>query len=139
VPRRGRDRRRARAAEAEARPAVRTVRVRRSLSGPTGDRPMLIRAVVQARLFGLRLLTLDARVVVAASDTEPALDAVLDIDPMVMPVVHMHAPDSGRPGLRDLRSARPDGVSGSDRGVGHARELLAQGTDTLAALRRPLR
>jgi hypothetical protein len=98
---------------------------------------MLIRAVVHARLFGLRLLTLDARVVVADADSiGPALDAVVDVDPTVMPVARDPAADSARQGLRDLRSSRPDVAPGSDRGVGHARELLAQGTDTLAGLRR---
>ncbi len=101
---------------------------------------MLIRAVVHARLFGLRLLTLDARVVVAESDPiEPALDAVVDIDPTIMPVTHMGAyfqrtarhPRHPVPPRRDA-APEPNG------GVGHARELLAQGADTLAGLRRPV-
>jgi hypothetical protein len=93
---------------------------------------MLIRAVVDARLFGLRLLTLDARVVVAESDhpIEPALDAVVEIDPTVVPLARPRAPVSAGPAIR---APRHD----TDRGVGHARDLLAQGTDTLAGLRRP--
>jgi hypothetical protein len=101
---------------------------------------MLIRAVVHARLFGLRLLTLDARVVVAESDPiEPALDAVVDIDPTIAPVTHMGAYSSERPGIRDSRPPRRDATPEPDGGVGHARELLAQGADTLAGLRRPVR
>jgi hypothetical protein len=92
---------------------------------------MLIRAVVDARLFGLRLLTLDARVVVAEADpSEPALDAVVEVDPTVMPLARTRAPAGAGEGIR---SPRP----GNGRGVWHARELLAQGTDTLADLRRP--
>ena len=101
---------------------------------------MLIRAVVHARLFGVRLLTLDARVVVADSDPmEPALDAVVEVDPTVMPLGRSHAPDSERQGIRDFRASQHDVAPESARGVGHARDLLAQGTDTLAGLRRPRR
>jgi hypothetical protein len=90
---------------------------------------MLIRAVVDARLFGLRLLTLDARVVVAESDPiEPVLDAVVEVDPTVMPLARPRAQVGSRQGIRDPRQD-------TDRGVGHARELLAQGADTLAGLR----
>jgi hypothetical protein len=102
---------------------------------------MLIRAVVHARLFGLRLLTLDARVVVAESDPiDAALDAVVEIDPTVMPVTHLHL-DAGsdeRPSIGGARGPRRDAAPGADGGVGHARELLAQGADTLASLRRPV-
>jgi hypothetical protein len=88
---------------------------------------MLIRAVVDARLFGLRLLTLDARVVVAEADPiESVPDAVVEIDPTVMPL----ASTGAREGIRAVGH-------GTDRGVRHARELLAQGTDTLAGIRRP--
>jgi hypothetical protein len=97
---------------------------------------MLIRAVVHARLFGLRLLTLDARVVVAETDSiEPALDAVVDVDPMVMPLARTLAPYGERP---SIRTARRDVSPELDGGVRHARELLAQGADILASLRRPL-
>lgn len=99
---------------------------------------MLIRAVVHARLFGVRLLTLDARVVVADSDPiEPALDTVAEVNSTVMPLGRPHAPDSERQGIRDFRAPYHDVAPESARGVGHARDLLAQGTDTLAALRRP--
>jgi hypothetical protein len=99
---------------------------------------MLIRAVVHARLFGVRLLTLDARVVVADSDPiEPALDTVVTVDPTVMPLARTHASDSERQAIRDFRARHHEVAPESARGVGHARDLLAQGTDTLAALRRP--
>jgi hypothetical protein len=90
---------------------------------------MLIRAVVDARLFGLRLLTLDARVVVAEADpVESVLDAaVVGIDPTVMPLARTAAV-----GRESVRAAGRN----TDRGVRHARELLAEGTDTLASLRR---
>jgi hypothetical protein len=101
---------------------------------------MLIRAVVHARLFGLRLLTLDARVVVAESDSiEAALDTVVGIDPTVMPVTQLHAESDERPSIRSAPALRPGSASGPDGGVLHARELLAQGADTLASLRRPVR
>jgi hypothetical protein len=91
---------------------------------------MLIRAVVDARLFGLRLLTLDARVVVADADpVEPVLDAVVEIDPTVVPLARTRASAGAREGIRAAGH-------GTDRGVRHARELLAQGTDTLAGIRR---
>jgi len=91
---------------------------------------MLIRAVVDARLFGLRLLTLDARVVVAEADPiESVLDAVVEIDPTVMPLASTRASAGAREGIRAVGH-------GTDRGVRHARELLAQGADTLAGIRR---
>jgi hypothetical protein len=100
---------------------------------------MLIRAVVHARLFGLRLLTLDARVVVAESDpVGPALGAVVDVDPAIMPVTHMDASYAEPPGIRDARATRREAASEPNGGVGQARELLAQGADTLANLRRPV-
>jgi hypothetical protein len=94
---------------------------------------MVIRAVVDARLLGLRLLTVDARVVVAdAEPIHPALDAVVDLDPTVMPLAGTRAHAGARPGIG---AARHD----ADGGVGHARELLAQCSDTIAGLRRPVR
>ena len=99
---------------------------------------MLIRAVVHARLFGLRLLTLDARVVVAEADSvEPALAAVVAIDPTTMPLARSYGPSSGRQGIIGSGGSRRDAAIAPDGGVGHARELLAQGADTLAGLRRP--
>jgi hypothetical protein len=100
---------------------------------------MLIRAVVHARLLGLRLLTLDARVVVAESDpTEPAMDAVVQVDPTVMPLTRTYAPNRERQGIRHSRALRRDAVPKPNGGMGQARELLAQGADTLAGLRRPV-
>jgi hypothetical protein len=100
---------------------------------------MLIQAVVHARLLGLRLLTLDARVVVAESDPiEPAMDAVVEVDPAVMPLTRTYDPYRERQGIRDSRALRRDAVPKPNGGVGQARELLAQGADTLAGLRRPV-
>lgn len=131
VPGRRRDRRRSVGAGDPLPLGLRTVRA------PHGEGPMLIRGVVHARLFGLRLLTLDARVVVAESDTiEPALDAVVEIDPTIMPLTRTHAPDGER---RSIGAPRRDAAPGPKGGVGQARELLAQGADTLAGLRRPAR
>ena len=112
--------------------------VRHAVRAPHGEGPVLIRAVVHARLFGLRLLTLDARVVVAESDRiEPAMDAVVEVDPTILPLSRTHAPCSERQGIRD--SLRRDAAPKPDGGVGQARELLAQGADTLAGLRRHVR
>jgi len=100
---------------------------------------MLIRAVVHARLLGLRLLTLDARVVVAESDPiEPAIDAVVEVDPAILPPTRAYAPSSGRQGIRDSRALQRDAASKPNGGMGQARELLAQVADTLADLRRPV-
>jgi hypothetical protein len=100
---------------------------------------MLIRAVVHARLLGLRLLTLDARVVVAESDPiEPAIDAVVEVDPAILPPTRTYAPPSGRQGIRDSRALQRDAASKPNGGMGQARELLAQVADTLAGLRRPV-
>jgi hypothetical protein len=113
--------------------------VRRGVRAPSGEGPMLIRAVVHARLFGLRLLTLDARVVVAESDPiEPALDAVVDVDPTIMPLTSTDDVYSERQGIRDFRAPRRGAAPPPNGGVGQARALLAQGADTLAALRRPV-
>jgi hypothetical protein len=99
---------------------------------------MLIRAVVHARLFGLRLLTLDARVVVAETDPiEADLDAVVAVDPTTMPLARTYVPSGGRQSISDSGGSRRDAATAPDGGLGHARELLAQGADTLAGLRRP--
>ena len=100
---------------------------------------MLIRAVVHARLFGLRLLTLDARVVVAESDPiEPVLDAVVDVDPTIMSLTSTDDLYGERQGTRDFHAPRRDAALKPDGGVGQARELLAQGAATLAGLRPPV-
>ena len=96
---------------------------------------MLIRAVVHARLLGLRILTLDARVVVAEPGSLPALRGFGEADPASMPLGNASrtAPRYGRDVRAPLAlvdAARHGG------GVGEARKLLAQGADTLAGLRR---
>ena len=86
------------------------MQVRRTLRAPHGEGPMLIRAVVHARLFGLRLLTLDARVVVAESDpVGAALDALVDFDPAIMPLASAYGLYSERHSVRDSRVA-PDAM-----------------------------
>jgi hypothetical protein len=119
----------------------RNVRVHRGADAQNGTGPMLIRAVVQARLLGVRLLTIDARVVVADADpTEPALEAFVDVDPTVMPLALAAPPESSRRSISstsDIRAGSRIENRKPGRGVGHARELLAQGADTLASLRRP--
>jgi hypothetical protein len=98
-------------------------RGRRTLTvGSDGDRAVdgatVVQAVVHARLLGLRLLTLDARVVVAPAELEPtSLDLVTSA-----------AVDSG--------TGRPPPPS-VDGGVSRARELLAEGTHTLARAAAP--
>lgn len=139
MPRRGRDRHDARQVDGGASTtARRTVRVRPATLGSDGDRPMLIRAVVHARLLGLRLLTLDARVVVADLDSA-AIDVVerVDVDPAL---TSLRPPEASRravaaDGTSDHAASRP-GRPGLEGGVTRARELLAQGADTLARTRR---
>jgi hypothetical protein len=81
------------------------VRVRRGVRAPSGEGPMRTRAVVHARLFGVRLLTLDARVVVAESDPiEPALDAVVDVEQTIMPLTRTDDRYGERRGIRDFRA-----------------------------------
>ena len=109
----------------------RTLTVRRD-----GDREVdggtVVRAVVHARLLGLRLLTLDARVVVAPMQVEPtSLDlmtpvAVDGVTASTGQVVGATTP-AGGPAL----SERPPHLS-TGGGVRRARELLAEGTHTRA-------
>ncbi len=75
------------------------------------DGATVVRAVVHARLLGLRLLTLDARVVVAPAEVQ---STSLDV---VTPLVF----DEETPP-----------TPSADGGVRRARELLAEGTHTLA-------
>jgi hypothetical protein len=139
VPKRGRDRHRSVGAGGPPRPGPRTVQVLRTVRAPHGEGPMLIRAVVHARLLGLRLLTLDARVVVAESDLiEPAMEAVVDVDPAIIPLTGTYAPYSERQGIRGSRALQRVAVPKPNGGVRQARELLAQGADTLAGLRHPV-
>ena len=110
-----------------ARRGRRTLTVRadddRAVDGAT-----VVRAVVHARLLGLRLLTLDARVVVAPAEVEPtSLDLMTSVavdDDRLRP--GRGSGDPGQPALAD----RPP--SSTDGGVSRARELLAEGTHTLA-------
>jgi hypothetical protein len=108
--------------------------------GGGGDRAVdgatVVRAVVHARLLGLRLLTLDARVVVAPAEVEPtSLDLMTPVA-----VDHETAPWGRVAGAATPASpalaGRPPPPS-SDGGVSRARELLAEGTHTLARAARP--
>ena len=105
------------------------------------DGATVVRAVVHARLLGLRILTLDARLVVAPAEVEPtSLDLVTPLYPMPARALE---PDGGAgqvgtarapmaPALAD-RPATPS----AGGGVSRARELLAEGTHTLAKVARP--
>jgi len=109
-----------------------------SADGPAGDVEdvaTLIRAVVHARLLGMRLLTLDARVVVA-TDIDTRRDGLAAPDRLTLV-----APDPDAvPVERDRRTTlTPSHASTATRDgrekagdVTTARELLAQGADTLA-------
>lgn len=78
---------------------------------------MVIRALVRARLLGLRLLTLEARVVVQPRDDDRVL-----LPSVVLP--------PGQPaGRKPLPRSGP--------GLARAVELVEQSTDTLARSRRP--
>ena len=95
------------------------------------DGATVVRAVVHARLLGLRLLTLDARVVVAPADVEPtSLDLMtpvaVDHETAAMGQVVGAATPTGL-----ALAGRPPPPS-ADGGVCRARELLAEGTNTLA-------
>jgi hypothetical protein len=86
---------------------------------------MVIRALVRARLLGMQLLTLEARVVVG---TENSLQPV--ISSLIRPSYDRN--DQG------LQSPRTAVVSpGSGTGFARALELLDQGTETLDRIRRP--
>ena len=63
---------------------------------------------------------------------------LVEIDPTVMPVTHLDAESDERPSIGGARGPRRDAAPEPNGGVGHARELLAQGADTLANLRRPV-
>ncbi len=93
----------------------------------------MIRAVVHARLLGLRLLTLDARVVVApaaAREGDLAFETPTGFGPVADPRV-----DSTQPRRRETVARIVD----SGGGVGTARLLLAEGADALAQVRPPPR
>ena len=97
------------------RAASRTLTVHRDSAD--ADDATLVRAVVHARLLGLRLLTLDARVVVA-NRVGPSFEARLPPTPPM--------PDATPP------------LGAVDGDVLTARELLAQGADVLARSRTPV-
>jgi len=109
-----------------------------------GDRAVdgatVVRAVVHARLLGLRLLTLDARVVVAPAEIAPtSLDlmtplAVADDTSSRADVVER---TQMGPALPDPLSDRSSPRSAVDGGVSRARELLAEGTYALAKASEP--
>lgn len=93
----------------------------------------VVRAVVHARLLGLRLLTLDARVVVAPAEVEPT-----SLDLMTSPAVGNETAPRGRvvSTATPAHAVRPPPPS-TDGGVSRARELLAEGTYTLARAAAP--
>ena len=121
-------RRRAGSGRAAGPSASRTVTVRRD--GRAVEDSTVIRAVVHARLLGLRLLTLEARVVVApAAAPEPdlaAFEAPAGFGPVAV------AFEDLPPSRRREPLAR---AAGSGSGVGAARLLLAEGADALAQVR----
>ena len=96
---------------------------------------MVIRALVRARLFGMQLLTLEARVVVGTDDGNWPANSSLILSP--------HNPTgrnlrSLRPELAPTGSGRPElAPTGSGTMYARAIELLEQGTDTLERSRRP--
>lgn len=86
---------------------------------------MVIRALVRARLLGMQLLTLEARVVVGTDDENWPATSSLILSP--------HNPTG-----RNLRSLRPElAPTGSGTMYARAIELLEQGTDALERSRRP--
>jgi hypothetical protein len=92
------------------------------------DGEILVRAVVHARLLGLRILSLDARVVVARPPgPTTALGASTRQD--VVPIVGQRSSRGTPP-----QSLHRDGTS--DAGLSRALELLADGTETLERSRR---
>jgi hypothetical protein len=86
---------------------------------------MVINALVRARLLGMQLLTLEARVIVETDGDRPATPALYAY--------------SGAPSGRGLEPSGP--ALPSDLGSGYARaiELLEQGTKTLDQEIRPRR
>ena len=111
-------------AERQKAPA-RFLRLRRRPGHNSQQGDMVIRAQVRARLFGMQLLTLEARVVVGTDDGNwPATSSF---------ILSPHNPDG-----RNLRSLRPElAPTGSGTMYARAIELLEQGTDTLERSRRP--
>jgi hypothetical protein len=111
-------------AERQKAPA-RSFRLRRRPERGLQKGDMVIRALVRARLFGIQLLTLEARVVVETDDGNRPATSSLILSP--------HNPTG-----RNLRSLRPElAPTGSGTMYARAIELLEQGTDTLERSRRP--
>ncbi len=101
----------------------------------TVDGATVVKAVVHARLLGMRLLTLDARVVVAPADVEPSSLALMTLG-NVDGVVRLPHPGPGALYPVGTAVSGPAGPS-ADGGVRRARELLAEGTRALARTARP--
>jgi hypothetical protein len=96
--------------------------VRRARPDREGDGETVVRAVVHARLLGLRILSLDARVMIG-----PPPAPVTSVDPPApVPAVGDWRRGSA-PG--PYRSLPRDVVAGPD--LSRAVELLAHGADTL--------
>jgi hypothetical protein len=111
-------------AERQKTPA-RSFRLRRHPGHNSQQGDMVIRALVRARLFGMQLLTLEARVVVGTDDGNRPATSSLILSPH-------------NPGGRNLLSLRPElAPTGSGTMYARAIELLEQGTDTLERSRRP--
>ncbi len=86
---------------------------------------MVIRGLVRARLLGMQLLTLEARVVVQTD---------YDNRQVISPFILTPGESSGAAPA----SSRPGPVSsGSKSGFARATELLQQGADTLERIRQP--
>jgi hypothetical protein len=92
-----------------------------------------IRAVVHARLLGMRLLTLDARVVVAPA---AALEGAVASE---MPTGYGPVADQRVESTQPRRRETVARIAHSGSGVGTARVLLAEGADALAQVRPPPR
>jgi hypothetical protein len=108
--------------------------------GDREDVATLIRAVVHARLLGMRLLTLDARVVVA-NNVDPMRDRLAAPDRLALVAPDPRTVPFERTASRPGRSgnAAPTKATAAMRAVDGdvttARALLAQGADTLARVR----
>lgn len=111
------------AAEAQ-KPPVRSFRLRKRPVPIPEQGNMVIRALIRARLLGMQLLTIEARVVVGADD---------DYRPVTLPVVL----SPYKPSELDQQSARSGRVtSDSEARFARAIELLDQGIDALERSRR---
>jgi hypothetical protein len=103
---------------------ARSFRLHRPFGHYSQQGDMVIRGVVRARLLGMQILTLEARVVVGTDDGHPAITP-----PLIL------SPDA--PSHSISRSSEPGPASvGSGRGLLRAMELLEQGIDTLERSRR---